>query len=170
MEVWDLYTANKIKTGEIHVRGDKIPKDRYHLVVHVWIKNSYGQYLISQRSETRNTNPLKYECVGGSALKGEMSIDAAIRETKEEIGIDLNPETGKMIYSEVRKIANGIVFNDILDVWLFEYGGEINLKNATTDEVRKAKWMTVQEIYKLYNVDFLVSTLSYCFDKVFKYR
>ena len=79
MEVWDLYTEDRVKTGECHVRGDKLPPNRYHLVVNVWIRNSSGQYLISQRSETKSSNPLKYETTGGSVLKGEDSLSGALR-------------------------------------------------------------------------------------------
>ena len=48
MELWDLYTKNRVKTGEIHEREDPMPKDRYHLVVNAWLKNSEGKYLISK--------------------------------------------------------------------------------------------------------------------------
>ena len=166
MEVWNLYTENRIKTTETHIRGNPLPKDRYHLVVSVWIKNSEGKYLISQRAETRDVNPLKYECVGGSVLKDESSIDGAIREVKEEVGIDLQKEMGKLVFSEVRKTINGEAYNDILDVWLFKYDGDINLKNATTDEVKEARWMSLDEIYDLINRGMVVSTLSMTLDKV----
>ncbi len=169
MELWDLYTENRVKTGETHIRGNALPKDKYHLVVHAWIKNSDGKYLISQRSETRPSNPLKYECVGGSVLKDESSIGGAIREVKEEVGIDLTPEMGKLIFSEVRKTIDGKVFNDIRDVWLFKYDGEVNLKNATTDEVKEAKWMTIDEIYELYSKGLMVSNLTKSFDRVVSY-
>ena len=46
MEVWDLYTEGRIKTGETHLRGTALPKNRFHLVVHVWIVNAKGEYLI----------------------------------------------------------------------------------------------------------------------------
>lgn len=35
--------------------------------------------------------PLMWECVGGSVLRGESSVDGAVREVKEEVGIDLSP-------------------------------------------------------------------------------
>ncbi len=169
MELWDLYTENRIKTGETHIRGNPLPKNRYHLVVHVWIKDSKGRYLISQRSKTRKVNPLKFESTAGAVLKGENSLQAAIRETKEELGIDLNPSMGKMIFSEVRKELDGIVFNDIKDVWLFNYDGEADLKNATTHEVESAKWMTIDEIYELYDSGEMVSKRTDCFDKVISF-
>ncbi len=166
MELWDLYTKYRQKTGKEHVRGEKIPDGCYHLVVHVWIRNSKGEYLISQRSATRPTFPLMWECVGGSVLKGESSIEGAIRETKEEVGLDVEPERGKLLFSKIR--GNDVkyeckAFNDIMDVWLFEYDGELQLEDATTDEVASCRWMTVLEIRKLYEDKKLVQTLDYFF-------
>lgn len=66
----------------------------------------------------------------------------------------------------MRKQINGKKFNDILDVWLFEYNGEVKLDNATTDEVAQTKWLTVAEIKELYKTGQLVSTLGYFFDKI----
>lgn len=152
------------------MRGTPLPKDRYHLVVHVWIKNSEGKYLISKRSRTKKVYPLKLEATAGSALKGESSLGAALREVKEEVGIDLNPKMGKLVYTEVRKTLDGIIFNDIKDVWLFSYDGEVDLKNALTDEVESAKWMTVSEIYKLYDLGMMVSKRKECFDKVVSFK
>lgn len=162
MELWDLYTEDRVKTGEIHEREDPMPKDRYHLVVNAWLKNSEGKYLISKRSKTKSKNPLMFETVGGAVLKGEDSLQAALRETKEEVGIDLDPKMGKLIYSDVRKNLNSI-----RDVFLFDYNGPVNLKNATTDEVESVGWMTTDEIYELHKNGLLVNTLSYCFEKVF---
>ena len=82
MEIWDLYNIDRKVIGE-HVRGNEMPEDAYHLVVHIWIKNSEGKYLMTQRSSKKAKCPLKWECVGGAVLKGESSIHAAIREVKE---------------------------------------------------------------------------------------
>ena len=158
MEKWDLYTKYREKTGREHVRGEKIPEGFYHLVVHVWIRNCKGEYLISQRSASRLTSPLMWECVGGSVLIGESSIDGALREVKEEVGLDLEPETGKILFTKIRS-----TFNDIVDVWLFEYDGDLHLDDATTDEVSDCRWMTVSEIKKLYEDNRLVQTLDYFF-------
>lgn len=164
MEIWDLYSADREKIGKDHIRGEELPDNCYHLVVHVWIKNGRGQYLISQRSADRFTFPLMWECVGGSVLKGENSLQGAVREVKEEVGLDLNLSDGKLIFSKVRGIVDGRKFNDILDVWLFSYDGEVSLSQATTDESAKAEWLTPEEIRNLYNEKKLVYTLKYFFD------
>ena len=166
MEVWDLYTKYREKTGKEHIRGEKIPEGCYHLVVHVWIRNNKGEYLISQRSADRPAFPLMWECVGGSVIKGESSIEGAIREVKEEVGLDLEQEAGKLLFSKIRGTDVKYeckAYNDIMDVWLFNYSGEVQLEAATTSEVADCKWMTVSEIRKLYEEKKLVQTLDYFF-------
>ena len=49
MEQWDLYTAAREKTGAVIARGQAIPQGFYHLSVSVWIVNTAGQFLLSQR-------------------------------------------------------------------------------------------------------------------------
>lgn len=165
MEIWDLYDENKNKTGRDWVRGEQVPDNYYHLVVHVWIKNKDDKFLIAQRSESRKLHPLMWECVGGSVLKGETSFDGALREVKEEVGVDLSSSKGNIVFSKTRKNWNGIKFNDIMDVWLFEYTGIVDLKNATTDEVKQVKWLDKSEIKELYDSGDFVPTLEYFFDK-----
>ena len=162
-EIWDLYNENRELLGKDHIRGEQLPIDGYHLVVHVWIRNSKGQYLISQRSANRPTYPLMWECIGGSAVKGEDSLLGAIRDAKEEVGVDLMPENGKVLFTKTRKI-----FNDIMDGWLFDYDGEVDLGNATTDEVEQATWMNREQIKELFDANMFVDTLEYFFTEVDK--
>ncbi|MCI8609003.1 MAG: NUDIX domain-containing protein [Firmicutes bacterium] len=126
MEKWDLYTKYREKTGKEHLRGERIPEGFYHLVVHVWIRNSKGEYLMAQRAANRPTFPLMWECAGGSVLMGESSIDGALREVKEEVGLDLEQKAGKLVFSKIRN-------SDIMDVWLFNYDGELQLEAAEPD-------------------------------------
>lgn len=164
MEIWDLYTERRELSEKEHIRGTSIPQGYYHLVVHVWIKNRNGEYLISQRSADRPTLPLMWECVGGSALKGENSLSAALRETEEEVGVKLSPKDGKILKSMVGRVVNGVKFSDIVDVWLFEYDGPVNLETATTKEVAQTLWMKKPEIKDLFNKGKLVNTLGYFFE------
>lgn len=169
-EIWDLYDENRKFLGKDHVRGEQLPIDGYHLVVHVWIRNSKGEYLISQRSANRPTFPLMWECVGGSVVKGENSLQGAIRETKEEVGIELNSEDGQVLFTQIRKIIDGKIFNDIMDVWLFEYDGQVDLSRATTDEVAQVVWMSREQIKELFDADMFVDSLEYFFTEVDKKR
>ena len=47
MEVWDIY--DKIaKTNKRHVRGTALAAEDYHIVVHVWIRNNKGEFLLTK--------------------------------------------------------------------------------------------------------------------------
>lgn len=164
MEVWDLYDKNKQLTGKTHTRGDDIPEGHYHLVVHAWVINSKGEYLITQRAANRKSYPLMFECVGGSVLAGETSGQGAVREIVEEVGLVLKEADGTIFRSEVRDVVNGKNFNDIMDAWLFKYDGEVDLSKATTDEVCFCKWMTIDEVKMLFDEGKLVPTLEYIFE------
>ena len=167
-EIWDLYDENRELLGKNHVRGEQLPIDGYHLVAHVWIRNSKGEHLIAQPSANRPTFPLVWECVDGSVIKGEDSLQGALREVKEEVGVDLLPEKGHVILSDIKKIEFGKVVNKIVDVWLFEYDGEVDLSNATTDEVAQVAWMNREQIKELFDANMFVDTLEYFFTEVDK--
>lgn len=166
MEIWDLYNEQRQIIGE-HIRGTELPENGFHLVVHVWIKNSDGQYLMTQRSRNKPTFPLMWECVGGSVIKGEDSLTSALREVEEEVGLQLSPDGGKLLLTQIRKTINNKRYNDIVDVWLFTYDGLVSLENATTDEVEQFKWMDKSEIEQLRRENKLVYSikdLSYFFE------
>ena len=91
MELFDLYTADRVKTDRTMVRGEQTPEGYYRLVVHVCIFNSEGQMLIQKRQPfKRGWSNLWDITVGGSAISGDSSRSAAERETLEELGISIN--------------------------------------------------------------------------------
>lgn len=158
-ELWDLYDKNHALTGQTHIRGEKLPEGRYHMVVHVWITDGSGNYLISRRSLSRYAWPGKYETVGGSCIIWETSHDGALREAMEETGVDLSHSSGRIVLCEKRS-------DNFLDAWLFEYKGEIDLSKATTDEVMELKWMSADEICRLFDAGMFCDTLKYFFDRI----
>lgn len=56
---------------------------------------------------------------------------------------------GDMLFSKVREIVNRRKFNDIMDVWIFQYDEEVSLCNATTDGVGQILWMNRNQIKDL---------------------
>ncbi len=110
-ELWDVYDGERRPTGRTHRRGALIPEGDYHLVIHAWVQNEAGEILLTQRSLNKSYAEM-WECSGGSALAGEDSVTAALREIYEETGLSVCPENGRCIKS-VRRV------NDFLDVWLF---------------------------------------------------
>ena len=51
MEMWDLYDKDKNMLERKIVRGEKLNKGEFHLVVNVWIENEKGELLVSQEQQ-----------------------------------------------------------------------------------------------------------------------
>lgn len=88
------------------------------------------------------------ETTGGSVLFGEESIDAAIREAKEELNVDLDKSKGILICSEKRYFKG---CNDIIDVWLFENDVSLNDIKLQQEEVCDCMWANREKSKELYN-------------------
>ena len=91
MELLDLYTEDRVRTGKTMVRGTVVPEGLCRLVVHVCIFDSQGRMLIQQRQPFKSGWSNYWDMsVGGCAVAGDTSIAAAERETREEIGLSVD--------------------------------------------------------------------------------
>ena len=155
MEKWDLYNAKREKSGITVCRGEIIPKGLYHLSVSVWIVNQQGQYLLSQR-HPKKQYPLYWECTGGSVLSGETSLQGAIREVKEELGILLTPGSEKLIYQTRRENVQ-----DFYDVWLFHKDIKIEEMHLQETEVVDVQWVSPDKLFEMFCLKQLHPLLTY---------
>ena len=97
-ELWDILDRNRQTTGRLHRRGDTLPEGDFHLTVHIWMRRSDGMFLLTKRSPNK-TFPLLWETTAGSAIAGDDSLSAALREVREETGLILKPENGKLMFT-----------------------------------------------------------------------
>lgn len=143
MEILDIYDKYRQKTGRTLERGNPMEDGDYHLVVHVWIVNEKGEFLIQKRQPWKIGWPNMWDCsAAGSAIHGETSIEAAIRETKEEIGIDLNTSKADILLTV--KFSRG--FDDI---WLVRQNVDSKDLKLQYEEVADAKWVSYKEIKEM---------------------
>jgi 8-oxo-dGTP pyrophosphatase MutT (NUDIX family) len=110
-EKWDVLDEHRQPTGRQHPRGVPLPEGDYHLVVLVLLQNEKGELLITRRAPTKGY-PNMWEVTGGSALAGDDSLHAALREMREETGIELDPVAGRVVATEKWS-------DSFCDVWLF---------------------------------------------------
>lgn len=154
-EYWDSFNRNRVWVRNHHKRGDRIPDGLYHIVVHSWVMDYYGNFLISQRQNGR-TDELMWERTGGSVLEGESSIEGAKREVREELGIDLAEIQPVLIKSERRD-----KYSDFFDAWLFVVDREKTICKIDNVEVRDFKWVDLPELKSMDNDGLLVSSSLY---------
>lgn len=140
MELFDLYTEERLPIGRTIQRGTPMPDGCYHTVVHICIFNSEGKMLIQQRQPFKEGWPDMWDIsVGGSAVAGENSRTAAEREVKEELGIDISLAGNRPKLTV--HFDNG--FDDIYTVTR-----DIDLAELTLqpEEVQAARWASADEI------------------------
>lgn len=143
MELWNIYDQYRNMTDRIHERGQEIKAGDYHLVVHVWIVNDDGQFLIQRRQPWKIGFPNMWDCsAAGSAVMGDDSEQAAIREVKEEIGIDLDIQKGERVFTV--RFSQG--FDDI---WLVRQNVAIEELQLQEEEVAEARWASEEEIKEM---------------------
>ena len=168
MEEWDIYDKDFNKTGRTCIRGEyELKENEYHLVVHIWLFTKDGKILLTQRAPHKQISPLEWECNGGSVLKGETAIEGAVRELKEEIGIELKEDSLKILGSKRRDEY----FNDFLFVYYAIVPEEvINQITFQDGEVIDKKWVTLEEFNQMADHNETVKNICYIqkdYDKVF---
>ncbi|ELK46056.1 NUDIX domain-containing protein [Halobacillus sp. BAB-2008] len=155
VELWDIHDQKRRKTGQTVERGRPMAAGEYHIVVHVWIKNSRGEVFVTKRAPEKHFGGY-WEGTGGSVTAGEDSYTGALREVKEEIGIDLQDASGSLEKSVCRA-----EFQDFMDVWVFQHDFKEEAVVLQQGEVREGRWVTRQELEAMVGENRLVPTLSY---------
>jgi len=83
--------------------------------------------------------PGKWMSTGGSVLSGEGGIDAVIRESFEELGIEVDT-------SKLKFLFRNRLDDCINEVWFLHQNIEISSVNMKLDEVSDVKWASKEEI------------------------
>ncbi len=143
MEYFELYDKFGQKLNKKVLRGTKLGVEEYHIVVNIWIKNKDGKYLIQQRNKLSDKKPFMWAATAGAVVAGDSSFITALKETKEELGINLNQEELKLLK---RYFVTDNYANFILDLYLIEE--DILLKDLNIDklEVKDCKYASIKEI------------------------
>ena len=143
MELFDLYTEDRIKTDRTMVRGEPTPEGYYRMVVHVCVFDPEGRMLIQQRQPfKRGWSNLWDITVGGSAVSGDTSRSAAERETKEELGLDID-------LSDVRPSLTIHFEHGFDDVYLLTRPVDLSALRLQPEEVQAVRWAEKDEILRM---------------------
>ncbi len=150
MEEFDLYDKHGNRLNKTMHRGGSNQPGEYHLVSHIWFRNSQNQYLVQQRNKIDDEVPYQWACTGGAILKGETSKQGTLREIKEELGIDLHEDDLILLN---RYVVDDPRSNYLTDLYLVEK--DIPLQTLVLDEteVKDAAYKSMQEIKEMISND-----------------
>ena len=141
MELVDIYNNKHEKLN--YTKGKKELVDgEFRLSCFVWIINDNDEILIQQRLATAKNCPNMWETASGGAIAGEDSINGALRELNEELGISCNKDELQFIGSYAR-------INDFVEIFLLKSNISIKDLKLQEDEVQDAKWVSIDEFINM---------------------
>jgi isopentenyldiphosphate isomerase len=132
-EWFDLVTAEgdiigKALRSECHGNPDLL-----HQAVHVFVVHpETGDLFLQQRSHRKDIQPGKWDTsVGGHVDSGEPAADAAVRELREELGLDHGPP--EFMY---RYLWNSPVESELIRSYRIHHAGPFTLQPEELDDGR----------------------------------
>ena len=156
MELVERFDKKRMPLNKVTGRYTEIPNE-YSQVVHAWIRNDKGEFLIQKRSMKKKFFPGQWSVTGGGADVGETTLDALYRECKEEIGINLIPENVELMMTVKRK-------NAFIDIYLAKQSFDIKDVKMQKDEVDDVKWATINDIRNLIKNEEMGTSVVMYFD------
>ena len=139
MELCDVVDQFGNRTGRIVERGTKLEPDEFYLVVQVWIRDEKNNYLIQQRGLQLKSGPGVWATTAGYVIAGEESVDAAIREVEEELGLQLSS-------SHLKRIDRHVLDNRVEDVWMADVIRDKIGTPTPGEEIADYKWLSRDEL------------------------
>ena len=137
-EYLDVLDQDGNKTGVVKLRSEVHRDGDYHKTVHVWIINDKNEILLQRRSPNKDSYPNMLDISSaGHLMAGDSSLDGAVREIKEELNIDVNPDDLKLIKT-LKKHSNpkpGFINNEFADVYIYKTNKDISDMKYQEEEI-----------------------------------
>ena len=144
-EQYDVYDAEKHRTGAVLGSDIKPPPGTYKLLVTVMTVNDDGEILMTKRAPNKSF-PGKWELSGGHVQAGEKAEEAAVRELFEETGIRTTREL--LDYR-----GDFFIRHCIFSMYLLRKNVPIQEIRLQPGETVDAKWVTPKELLRMLEND-----------------
>jgi isopentenyldiphosphate isomerase len=145
-ELIDVLTTDGEHTGirkpksEIHRDGD------WHRAAHIWIIAYDGRFLLQRRSLRKENNPGLWDVsAAGHLSAGESASEAAVRETFEELGLQLHERDLEFVRtSRQSSILNNNTYfdNEFHDIFIVRRDVDVAALKLDPEEVAEVKWVS----------------------------
>ena len=149
-ELIDVLTPDGAPTGvrktksEVHRDGD------WHRAAHVWIVTPERRVILQRRSLLKLNYPGLWDVsAAGHVSAGESAIEAAVRETQEEIGLTITPgELGHVMTTREHAVLNAGTYidNEIHDVFVVRQAVDLTSLRLDPAEVDGGRLVAIEEL------------------------
>lgn len=155
LELFDEIREDGSRTGVVKERGVVHEDGSLHPTVHTWIVRSNDKsgydLLLQKRSECKDSNPGCWDISSAGHMEaGHGYLESAIRELKEELGIDALPEQLREVGTRRCGFESefyGRPFRDNELSMIYIYEEPVNTAELTLQEseVSETAWMDYKE-------------------------
>lgn len=155
MELFDVRDTDGSPSGIVQERGVVHREGLLHSTVHIWIvrrkENGGYEVLLQKRSAQKDSNPGCYDISSaGHVEAGKDYLESALREMKEELGIDALSEDLQEVgfhRGSFEAVFHGKPFRDEELSMVYLYRKEISISELTLQEseVESVRWMDYEE-------------------------
>lgn len=146
---WQLYDEQGLPiAGSSASATDIIEKGLLHAAAHVWVwrRTSHGvEILLQKRAGGKRTWPGRFDVsAAGHVDISEQPIEAALRETKEEIGLNLTKQQLSFVGVYRTKMETNMgLENELQWLYLFEMTNEMAMVREE-NEVSELLWRPLE--------------------------
>lgn len=125
----------------------------WHKSVHVWIVNDKKEILLQYRCADKKFFPNYWDAsFAGHIGAGEDSVTTALREGKEELGIDVNESKLQYLFTNKESLLyEDIISNEFIDIYLLRDNIKLEDLIFQETEVGGAKYMKISEFFQAIN-------------------
>ena len=157
MELLDIVDENCIPTGKTIERKIAHSEGIRHRTAHVWIirKTDNGaEVLLQKRAMGKDSFPGRYDTSSAGHIQaGDEPEESAIREMKEELGIDASVSDLHFVDKFVinyKKEFYGKMFKDSEIAFVYVYTGAVDIDKLTLqqEELDRVDWFNLEYVYE----------------------
>ena len=142
-EVWQEYDYNGEWLGGIDpntLDDDKVKLFGGVALMLYRVRNGEMEFLFQHRSKYLKANPDKWDVsAGGHINLDEPVIDSLVRETREEIGIEIDKE-------KVEFAATYLRWKVLISLYFYNWGDRADEFSFDDQEVEEVKWIKYSEL------------------------
>lgn len=152
MEIIDILDEKGNMTGKTATREEIHQNGFWHKVIHLWIINSKNELLLQLRSMKKKNHPGQWDIsVGGHIPAGESDMLALIRETQEEIGLEINSNEVKFIGNVKQESSSraDYINNEFDSVFILRKDLDISKLKMQESEVDELKFIPKMKFKKM---------------------
>jgi len=141
MERIDVYDRLGNFTGKVIDKDDNLGPEEYYAHCHVVLCHASGLFLLQRRAMTKKHSPGVWDITGGGVMAGENWKQASVRETKEELGLEIPEEAMRLGWKKTGTDAGSYH----LEVWGAKFDFDMNDIVLDLSETDGAKLVPVGE-------------------------